>query len=192
MAEYDLTVLSILRDSTPYLDRYAAQLRAAARRFEHVHAIWVEGDSRDDTQARLRALVDELPIDVTLVECKTGGPYWPSIDHPQRWRQLEVVWNTALAYLEPTTYAVCVESDLIWDVDTLLACIEQLGEGDAVAPLLLKGDIFYDTHGFSRHSQPFSNRAPYIPDWDGQPRLVACDSLGRLVVTTYPVLCPAP
>ncbi len=24
MAEYDLTVLSILRDSTPYLDRYAA------------------------------------------------------------------------------------------------------------------------------------------------------------------------
>ncbi len=128
---------------------------------------------------------------MTLVECKTGGPYWPSIDHPQRWRQLEVVWNTALAYLEPTTYAVCVESDLIWDVDTLLACIEQLGEGDAVAPLLLKGDIFYDTHGFSRHGQPFSNGAPYIPDWDGQPRLVACDSLGGLVVTTYPVLCRA-
>ena len=95
MKPYDLTLLSILRDSTPYLERYAAQLRAAAVHFERVHAIWVEGDSQDDTQHRLRDLAAELPIDVTLVECKTGGA-----DQAKKQRaHMRVVRNSGGVYI---------------------------------------------------------------------------------------------
>lgn len=126
MSTYDITFLSILRDSTGYLDRYSRQLRQTLAQFEHSHVIWVEGDSTDDTPAQLRALAETLPARVTLAECPTHGPYWPSIDHPQRWQQLEYVWNTALRYLEPTRWAVCVESDLVWDWPTLAVLLADI------------------------------------------------------------------
>lgn len=190
MSEYDITFLSILRDSTPYLARYGDQLASALVHFERGHVIWVEGDSTDDTQARLRALGEALPADVTLVECTTHGPHWPSSDHPARWRQLETVWNTALSQLQSTRWAVCVESDLIWDWPTLQALLEHLeaDRADVVCPLLLRDTpqtrlYFYDTNAFCKDGQHFNNYPPYHPALSCGDTLVTLDTGGGMLVT---------
>lgn len=189
---YDLTLLSIFRDSTGYLERYAAQVAETLTHFENVHLIWVEGDSVDDTQAQLQALSERLAADVTLVEFTTSGPHWPSIDHPSRWQQLEACWNRALKHLEPGRLCVCVESDLMWDWSALSTCIEHLTSWDVVYPMLMRrlpeGEYFYDTNGFSRNGQHFSNFAPFIPDWDGVTRLVELTTGGGLIATRYDYL----
>jgi hypothetical protein len=172
----DLTILSIMRNSLGYLARYQAQVNAAFAHFERPHLILCEGDSDDGTKAALEQL--EVAGDFTLLELNTGGPLWPSISHPSRWRQLELAWNTCLSGLEPTEIAVCVESDLIWDWPTAVAC-----------PLLLRqtpatGLYFYDTNAFCTDGQHFRNAWPYHPALGGGERFIALETGGGMLVTT--------
>ncbi len=185
----DLQILSIFRDSMAYLDRYVAQVREALELYRSAHLIWLEGDSIDGTKQCLPILAHEFErssVRVTHLELDQGNPYYPSVDLPERWRVLERAWNTALSALESSRLAVCVESDLIWSWDALATCLEHVESGrcEVAAPMLKRGSIFYDTHGFTRAGQHFTNAPPFIPAWDGD-QFVPCDTMGGMLCTTY-------
>lgn len=191
---YDLTILSIMRDSAEYLPRYIAQVNDAFDRFGgKCHLVITEGDSIDGTKARLARLAepdnDEVHGDVTVVELDlknakmAGNP-----DHPNRWHALECAWNTNLQHAEPTRYAACVESDLIWSADVLFKMIDELdaGCGDVVAPLLMRdthvsGKYFYDVNAFKSSGRKFQNLPPYHPDWSNSQRFMPMDTVGGMI-----------
>lgn len=194
---HDLTILSIFRDSADYLERYGRQVMAvmAAIPKWHFQFIWLEGDSRDDT----RRILDVLWRDVRAAGAtgmigtyNHGGPAYPSIDNPDRWRQLAGVWNRNLDRLAPTRYAVCVESDLIWQPEDMLHCIGMIEAGmcDVAYPLLMLRDTeqFYDTHAYKAlDGSPWSAWAPYAPGWRGE-RYVPVREAGGMVVATGAVM----
>jgi hypothetical protein len=188
---HDLTILSIFRNSAGYLDRYEAQVEGVLRLLGgKTRLVWLEGDSVDDTPTMLTAMRDRLGrrngVDVTYTIHNHGGPAYPSIDDPARWQQLSDVWNRCLSMLGETTYAVCVESDLIWKPDALLTMLDHIDSGrfDVACPLLMLRDTdqFYDTHAFrSPDGRRWSAWPPYTPGWDGKP-FVPVSQAGGMVV----------
>lgn len=186
----DLTVLSIFRNSTPYLDRYATQVMALCEQFNGtVRFLWLEGDSDDDTAQRLVDLgwqLTELGHSVGIAIHNHGGPAYPSIDHPARWKQLADVWNRNLDRLTRSRYAVCVESDLIWQASDMLTMLDHIDNDicDVAYPLLMLRDTeqFYDTHAYKApDGTGWSAWAPYAPGWDGG-RFVEVSQAGGMVV----------
>lgn len=198
---YDKTVLAIMRDSMPYMDRFISQVASV---FEHGnnHLIITEGDSVDGTKDYLADLASDgnyiLNADVTIIELDTGTPKMGSISHPRRWRSLEWAWNTNLKYLQSTNYAICVESDLIWTKDVFFKMIEYLSvhKGDVVCPMLMRdtarqGHYFYDTNAFRLNGKNFQNEKPYHPDWNDAERFMRLDSGGGMIVTHGETLAKA-
>lgn len=186
---YEVTILSIFRDSTPYLERYLAQVQSVVSLARSAHVIWLEGDSKDRTLEALERASESLSADVTLVQFDTHGPKWPSIDHAQRWTQLESCWNQCLSYLEPTDIGICVESDLIWDMATLFEEMNIVSDPalrvDVVAPMMFStaDGHFYDTNAFRRDGKNFSPWFPIIPGCnEPYPALVPCETVGGMVV----------
>jgi hypothetical protein len=193
-ASYTLTILSIFRNSLPYLRRYLDQVESLAVALPQATIMlqWLEGDSTDgtlDALANYAAILNESSsrVHVRLVKYDVGGQLWPSIDHPVRWAQLAQVWNENLYRTWPQTeYAICVESDLIWSskaaVDSLRHVKQRIA--DVVYPLLMyTKSQFYDTHATYRQGKQFSAWAPFVPDGTGYrgERFVDVDHAGGLI-----------
>lgn len=192
---YDLTILCIMRDSLGYLDRCIAQVNSAFEHYPHCHFIVCEGDSADGTKQRLAQIAadgdTEVRGDVTVCELDLN---WTTprgnVNHPSRWRQLEAAWNECLKHLEPTRYAVCVESDLIWTPDILNKMIAHLeaGRGDVMLPMLMRdtpvmGHYFYDINAFRLNGVNFSNYPPLHPDFrPDEQGLLQLDTGGGMLV----------
>lgn len=201
MFTYNLTILSIMRDSLGYFDRYLAQVNDAFSHFERCHLILCEGDSVDGTKARLAQIADAADTtvngDVTVTTLDQGNPLMGHADHPRRWFALENAWNENLKHLEPTQYAVCVESDLIWAWPVLDKMIKRLdaGDGDVLCPLLMRdtpasGLYFFDTNAFRLHGQNFANYPPYHAELVAD-RLLTLDTGGGMLVTRGETLAKA-
>lgn len=207
---YELTILCIMRDSLSYLDRFIAQVNGAFDAHQPAHLIICEGNSVDGTKERLAQIVadgdGEVHGDVTICELDLD---WQTpkgnINHPSRWRILETAWNECLKYLEPTRYAVCVESDLIWDglmVDKMIHRLD-LGIADVMCPMLMRetpvmGKYFYDTNAFRLDGQNFQNYPPYHPALNDPERLLGnekhflrLDTGGGMLVTRGDTLAKA-
>jgi hypothetical protein len=155
---------SIWRNSADYIDRYAAQVKAL-REHTPVTVIAVEGDSTDDTYEMLKGGPD------ILLKAEHGGPLFPSTVHPLRWRQLAAAGNVALcaAYrlIHSDPQPLCyVESDLIWDAETMMVLADDLARVPAVAPMSMQGGRFYDIWGHSKNGKRFSAHPPYCDDYD--------------------------
>lgn len=136
-------LISIMRNSLTYLDRYVDQTRALR---DHIplYVTVAEGDSDDGTYEQLGAIAPEID----LLKINHGGPAYNSVDNPDRWAQIAYVYNQLLDQLEPNGPVILVESDLIWQPETMLGLLKHLGTGiDAIAPLSVRGDRFYDTWG---------------------------------------------
>jgi hypothetical protein len=192
-----IVLASIFRDSATYLDRYFTQCRAfrAAMRStippEHqVNLLWCEGDSTDQTYELLKDYAYQYH-GIELFQYHHGGPKFASVDVEQRWRQLARVCNAVMERVPTDTDAlVYVESDLIWQPETMVALVKQLERVDAVAPMCWHGTADsganYESWG---HRGPdgvkFTREAPYHPsltqpaDRDG---LWAISSAGSCVV----------
>ncbi len=139
----NISVISIMRNSLSYIDRYIAQFQAL-RDVIPLRVVVAEGDSDDGTYAQLGALAGFEDFELHKIE--HGGPVFNSTDNPQRWSQIAYVYNTLLDLLEPEGPVILVESDLIWQPETMLGLLKQLGVGiDAIAPLSVKG--YYDLDG---------------------------------------------
>lgn len=190
---YDLTIFSLMRDSLGYFNRYIEQVNAAFDHFKHCRLVICEGDSIDGTKERLAQIASdgdgEVHADVTVITMDQGNLPLGNADHPGRWHFLEHAWNTNLSQLEPTKYAVCVESDLIWDWPILKKMIDHLeaGRGDVMLPMLMRdtpitGKYFYDCNAYRLHHIHFGNYKPYHPDWKDGESFMQLDTGGGLLV----------
>lgn len=184
--EFGLILASVFRDAEDYIPRYVEQVAALARELP-LHVVCVEGDSTDDTEDLLPKSLADAGIDATVLTVEHGGPKFPSIDNPWRWRQLGLVCNVALTAAvrllttsgeQTVTY---VESDLIWDTPTMLQLDAHAHRFPAVAPLSLIGDTnqFYDSWAYIKDGQQFGRHLPYHPNVHDM--MVTIDSAGSCI-----------
>lgn len=175
-----LTVASIFRDSSSYLDRYFAQINALREHID-VELVLAEGDSSDDTWERLDAAKDGL-----LLKVDHGGPRYGSVDHPARWADIAKVVREVIACVGSPEQFMWIESDLICEPETVLALLDDLDTVSTVAPMVLQQGTtrFYDFWGFRKGGELFMQYAPYyyLPDDETGP-LVKIDSCGSCFVT---------
>lgn len=176
-----ITVCSIFRNSETYLDRYFAQIDAL-RKHVKVRLVGTWGDSTDDTAALLHKHGG-----IEIEAFHHGGPNFGSVDNPARWDQIaRVVCRTLDRVGDPGDALVWVESDLIWDPDTILRLLDDLARVPAAAPQVLAdgSDRWYDTWGYRQGGRLFSGFPPYWTDpADPETGLVKIDSSGSCFAT---------
>jgi hypothetical protein len=168
---------TIMRDSAMYVDRFHEQVD----RVGPSKVVVVEGDSSDATWEAIQGR------DWMTLKCEHGGPYFGSVDEPMRWRQIALACNVALTAAvrdndeyEPIIY---IESDLIWEPETIESLVGHLDTLPAVAPMSMQGVRFYDTWGHVKGNRRFSPYAPYHPGLNGH-QLVTIDSAGSCIAMT--------
>lgn len=180
-----IAVISFFRNSTDYIERYFDQMSALSKlltaRGDRLTLLLGYGDSTDDTD---KMLADEahFSMDALLVDVSHGGREFGSIEHPQRFKQLAYCGNKLLGYVPADADVVgVVESDLIWDaetIDQLIGDLSHVPHPSAVAPMILDGpNSFYDVFAFRKNGQRFTKTLPY---WPPKKRWMMCNHLMEL------------
>lgn len=168
-----ITLASAFRNSTPYLNRYLAQVDALQEKLndqgDSLTCLFGEGDSIDDTLAELRQLTCEYD---TIIDCTHGGAEYGSIVSYERFKQLAYVANKIWSAIPTDADAfLWVESDLIWDANTMLMLLDRLNNYPAVAPMVFlhrhgwAQGTWYDTYAFRRDGVNFGHNRPYHEKW---------------------------
>lgn len=184
---------SVFRNSSSYVDRFFSQARNFRMQILDeipIELLLVEGDSLDDTWARLenwQKMNTMANTSIKLIKRDHGGPEYGRIDDPVRWSQLAYAGNGVMENLPSDVSAlIYVESDLIWsarDVNHLIDCLYGVYQCEAVAPLCkwLRNGNFYDTWGYRANGVKFASAPPYhqglIPG-----KLIELDSAGSMIV----------
>lgn len=156
---------SIIRDGESYLQRYFDQLTTLTSDYKVGLAI-TEGDSIDNTYAKIFELCPS-EIDLYTFKYNHNGPKFGSVSNPTRWLNIAITWNYMLDNLrevvEDYDYFIYMESDLIWDKATISKLITGLQSNriDAIAPMSMLGEIFYDTWGHRAFDVKFGALYPY-------------------------------
>lgn len=177
-----------MRNSADYVDRYMEQ---ATRLHKEVgdpfRVIVVEGDSTDDTWDRLQEY--KAFASLTTLKVEHGGPPFESVDRPLRWRQIASVCNVGMVAaqreLDDDEPLVYVESDLIWEPETLARLVDHLHEFPAATCLSMQGARFWDTFGYRVGGRRFNPWAPYYPGAAGSMKQI--DSCGSVIAMRYEV-----
>lgn len=182
----NVCILSLFRDAAAngQIERYFDQMHALSRllsaRGDWLTLLLGYGDSTDGTG---EALHEEATfcLDTLLLDVSHGGKVYGSIEHPQRFKQLAFCGNTLLDHVPVDADVVgIVESDLIWDAETLLALIDHTAHVPAIAPLIMDGErSFYDIYAFRKNGKHFTKYPPYC-EWLGSD-LVQLDSAGSVL-----------
>jgi hypothetical protein len=172
--DHALTLSSIFRDSTHYIDRYFSQIAALEEVVGPIRLVIAEGDSEDGTYEALKGqIMDRISLgfrDDTLIQVNHGGPKFGSVDNPLRWNQIAQVCNAVMDCLpHDKTPKVYIESDLIWNPKVIVQLVEDLAEVEAVAPMSMMADglttRFYDLWGHrGLDGERFSMDPPYHMD----------------------------
>lgn len=189
---YDITFFSIMRQAEDYVERYEQQITDALRLFRRGRCVVVEGDSTDSTKQKLGEMREHLFAlghDMEIVPFDTAQPMIGSIDNAGRWKNLERCWNESIWHYKPTEYAVCIESDLIWDVASLEMCLKNVNAGvaDVMYPALLtysKLNWFHDINGFvaKQNGENFTNEPPFVPAGIENNRFIPLLTGGGMIV----------
>lgn len=178
-----ITLASIFRDSTSYLDRYFTQVEALRAKVP-LRLVLAEGDSEDATDRNLRQMIGS---DDLVVNVNHGGHNYGSTDHPIRWANIAKVVRGLLDHVDdPGEAFIYVESDLIWNERNMLRLLEA---DRCVAPMVFASDDrdrFYDTWGFRQNGGKFFAHYPYFPVDRPSERYVKIDSCGNCFVVPYP------
>ena len=199
----NVIIASIFRDSSSYLPRYFNQVATLAleleRRGDALSIVAAEGDSADDTEEALRSSLRRFNSIFKMrrfLKAEHGGQRYGSVDVDERWRNISFVCNALLAQIEemPDHQVVLyVESDLIWDSETMLKLIDGLERQhtDAIVPLCIHQPtgLFYDTWGYRADAIRFTQHKPYhamLAHDDGR-TLYHIDSAGSCIAMTYDV-----
>lgn len=196
----NVTICSAFRNASAYITRYRLQVcrlaYALAQRGDWLHVVWCEGDSTDDSLARLLDAYERdgktCGYTADIFHFHHGGPDHGSVVDAQRFRQLAAVWSRIWARIPADAAAVLfVEADLIWQTETLLALIDQLADVPAIAPMVMlqrqgyAEGTFYDVWAFRMDGQHFTNEPPYLPRRTRpdliEGNLIRLDSAGSLV-----------
>lgn len=169
----NICLLSAFRNATGYVNRYLDQVGALAvellDRCDNLSLVWGEGDSTDNTLYHLQkyqaAAGFYIPL-IPVVDCTHGGPVFGSVVNEQRFRQLAHVGNCLWRHIPKDADVVLyVESDLIWDAETMLRLIDDLQRVPAVAPVVMELSTggFYDTYCYRKDGVNFKKYPPYHP-----------------------------
>lgn len=190
----NITIVSAFRNSISYIVRYFDQIDhlaiVLARRkpFAHLNLLLGYGDSTDGTgEALFEAAADS--IGAHLIDVSHGGKEYGSVEDVQRFRQLAWTWNKLLPNIPHDSDAVVLlESDLIWETETLVALIDHLATFSAIAPMIFHAhppDRFRDVYAFRRNGVRFTNEAPYHADLNGA--VLQVDSAGSVLAMRGPL-----
>lgn len=183
----NVVVGSMFRDAVPYLANYywqCKQLRELLEERGHtVRFVAVENDSQDTTWDSLnRWLHNECG---TLVKAHDDCPYWPSVDHPDRWRHLAWVQNHILAELDDRDRVFAyLESDLKWEPAEIADLICNVRDGEAWSvPIYLRerGGRYYDSWGSRMAGAQLQQHPPYHPAWTPTEPMVM-DTVAAVIV----------
>lgn len=174
---------SIFRNSTSYLGRYFNQARGFQKllndRGMELTLFLVEGDSVDDTWNQL-AVGALGHFEADLIKRAHGGPWWGSVDVPERWKALSWCCNGVMERVTDEHALIYVESDLWWEPETMMALVDRLDEGyNAVSPMCFtSAGHFYDVWGYLKDGVQFSPFPPYHEALSG---LTPIDSAGSCI-----------
>lgn len=169
----NVCLCSSFRDASGYLARYFAQVdalnKALKQRGDRLRVIAGEGDSTDCTRELLEQHLAEADYLTTLVDVTHGGPKYGSIVAARRFKQLAGLWNKIWSHIPKNYSAVLfLESDLVWEADTLLALVDSLEKYPAIAPMILAPRIsptfFRDEWAFRKDGRHFRHAPPYFDD----------------------------
>lgn len=140
-------------------------LLAKSESYPNVRWVWVVGDSRDDTTQALAEL--SYGYEVQIVDIGDTGI--EGDDAHSRLRRLSATANEYFNWCENADYILVHESDIASPgniVNRLVAHAEQGRCPIAARPMLEIAPghkVFYDTWGYRKGGQRFSNHAPYHP-----------------------------
>lgn len=183
----NVTIISTFRQATAHIPRYFDQVGALdkllAARGDWLKLILGYGDSTDGTG---EMLFDEATfcMDAQLIDVSHGGKHYGSIEHPQRFKQLAYVGNKLLDCVPADADVVgIVESDLVWQSETMVKLIERLAYIPAVAPMVMDDlESFYDVWAFRKDGVRFTKEPPYHEGLDiGNAVLIPVDSAGSVL-----------
>ena len=179
----NIVLSSIFRDSTEYLQRYFEQVDDLRGHLAwggwHLDLVIAEGDSEDGTYEQIK---DYLHTDDLLLQVHHYGRKFGSVDHPERWANIAKVCNAVAEQWPEGATVIYVESDLIWEVQTMMQLLVRLDRVPAVAPLCMKDGRFYDIWGHrGLDGSRFTMDLPYHPDLEGDDDLVEIGSAGSCV-----------
>jgi hypothetical protein len=161
-----------------------AAIKAYRRRVEQLEypadalrVVVVEGDSVDDTWARVCAWADADPR-VTAVKHDTGKPRFGSVVSAERFRLLAEVFNAGLDAVDTTwsDYALMLPVDIVHS-PSLLRRLTAHGV-DFVCPLTWMGEVFYDTWALSVNDCFFPNFSRAWADAHLGQDLIAATTVG--------------
>lgn len=149
-------------------------------------AVW--GDSPDSLGTLLGEMARRMGIDATIHRFDHGGPVFGSTEAPERMQALSSLANSGLdclqAYTQDGDHVFYVESDLLWEPETVLRLSGWLDhyQLDALAPMIYAGQAFYDIWGFrGLDGNRFGGIKPYHPDLRETP-IVEVSSVGSAFV----------
>lgn len=161
---------SLFRDDAgENIARYQQQIDALDYPANLLRLYLVEGDSRDDTLNELRAWAAE-DSRVTVVKHDTGIDRMRHTPHPARLQCLADTGNTALEALAADRWgelACLLESDLLYQPDTLRKLVDHRPDNAAISPFIwIPGTDrhlqFYDIWAFRQGGKMFK---PAKPEW---------------------------
>ena len=137
-----------MRDATQLLDVYRTQIAGLEWPARDLRVIVCEGDSADDTAARLYAWAAQDDR-VHVVQCHIGKPHYPSVVDAERFAVLAQVFNTALDAVDLlwTDYVLFLPADIRYAGDLLRRLVAH--QVDIVAPFVFRDGVFYDVWAFS-------------------------------------------
>lgn len=181
----NVVICSAFRNAESYISRYFSQIdaldRLLTRRGDVLSLVLGYGDSTDHTDALLFEACSG-GIGARLIDCTHGGKAYTSVVDAQRFRQLAFVGNRVLANVpDDADVVVYIESDLIWEPQTIIELLNDVQWRDVVAPLIMEvsSSGFYDTFAFVKNGLNFIKAAPYHCGVNGG--MIAMDSVGSCI-----------
>lgn len=185
MVEYvKVAIGSMWRDMGPLMrariDQFYKLGAALKARGDDPVCIFVENDSKDITWSELYEFGGCGHVNSILLRVSDECPYWPSVDHPDRWRHLAWVANHTMDEItDDIDVFLYVESDLMWSTSTMLGLIDQAVTEQAavLACNRLANGQWYDIWGSRARGLRFGANPPHHPVLEGwESGLVAVDS----------------
>lgn len=176
---------SIVRNGENYLPRYFEQLNSLTNDYEIGLAI-TEGDSKDNTKYVIEDESKTCSFPIYQYEYNHSGNLYGSVNVPERWKNIANTWNYMLDQIDwllpQYEYFCYMEADLIWNKETIDQLIWDCAFFDAVAPMSMLGNIFYDTWGHRALGHNFTNMYPYHPDFHKYTKYMPLTSAGSCIM----------
>lgn len=144
-----VSIITPLRDASYLLDDFMRRYREFWRSGLELDLVFVEGDSQDDTWAKVGEIVLQHRT-VRAVKCDTGQPRYGSVVDANRFKVLATVFNRGIEAVDlaRADYVLMLPVDIITQPDLIVRLAQH--NLPLVSPLVfhVSDGNFYDTWAF--------------------------------------------